>query len=124
MLVSELPELSQRYQHLFAEFNARYFGSTLPNYRVLVVYFIDWVALGYTPAAHPSSGFIDRRGRIIKIRVGSGECFMTSVLVHEMAHAATNGWHGPRWTNEILRLYRAGAPVASWDLPASPSEAR
>ena len=39
----------------------------------------------------------------------------TSTLLHEMAHAATNGGHGVPWKREMIRLLSAGAPLANTD---------
>jgi hypothetical protein len=36
---------------------------------------------------------------------------MPETLLHEMAHAATDGDHGDTWKNEMARLKLLGAPV-------------
>jgi hypothetical protein len=41
---------------------------------------------------------------------------MDETLIHEMAHAATNGEHDQEWLNEMVRLKAAGAPVPDWEL--------
>jgi hypothetical protein len=37
---------------------------------------------------------------------------MVESLIHEMAHAATDGGHGDNWQVEMARPKRLGAPVA------------
>jgi hypothetical protein len=46
---------------------------------------------------------------------------LEGTLIHEMAHAATNGDHSEEWLNEMARLKAAGAPVADWELEGRPS---
>jgi hypothetical protein len=41
---------------------------------------------------------------------------MEETLIHEMAHAATNGNHDEEWLHEMIRLKAAGAPVPDWEL--------
>jgi hypothetical protein len=36
---------------------------------------------------------------------------MPGVLLHEMAHAASDGDHGENWQSEMARLKQLGAPV-------------
>ncbi len=36
---------------------------------------------------------------------------MKTLLLHEMAHAATNTGHGKKWQSEMGRLLQCGAPV-------------
>ena len=40
---------------------------------------------------------------------------MISTLLHEMAHAATNGGHGMPWKRDMIRLRLADAPLANTD---------
>jgi hypothetical protein len=37
-------------------------------------------------------------------------------LIHEMAHAATDGEHGDNWQAEMARLKGLGAPVSKDDI--------
>ena len=61
------------------------------------------------------SGIHLRKRRLIMLRRWDDAPLMTGTLVHEMAHAATNDWHGPRWAAEMERLRQAGAPVQDVD---------
>lgn len=88
-------------QAAFDELNALYFGGRLSHYRVEV-----------GPLPHGSSGRIDRPRRRIRLAPGDE---MRATLLHEMAHAATNGHHGPRFKAEVERLRQLGAPVAEAD---------
>ena len=40
---------------------------------------------------------------------------MQETLIHEMAHAATDGTHEEKWKAEMARLRRQGAPTADVD---------
>ena len=55
---------------------------------------------------------------LIVVLVNSDEVDKLEVaeqLLHEMAHAATNGDHGDEWNNEMRRLKQAGAPVLDFN---------
>jgi hypothetical protein len=41
---------------------------------------------------------------------------MLGMLIHEMAHAATDGNHDETWNNEMKRVRQAGAPVLAFDV--------
>jgi hypothetical protein len=93
-------------QRAFDELNQRYWSGRIPQYKVRVVKRID--------ASEPS-GLIQRRDRTIWIRRDEHQV-MVQYLVHEMCHAATNDYHGPKFQTEIRRLHNLGAPVADEDL--------
>lgn len=121
---SHVPEESATYQQMFNAFNERYFDGRLPDYEIIVVYdILPWEERCGHPIVFPQAlhtiGFIDFASRMIFIRYrphGSGVCTMPAVLVHEMAHAATNGDHGENWRAEMARLKSLGAPVDDADL--------
>ena len=64
----------------------------------------------------PTDGVIDRSHREIRLRVTGPKSHMVHILLHEMAHAATNGFHGIKWTFEMIRLRDLGAPIDTQDL--------
>jgi hypothetical protein len=99
---------------LFEEFNRVYFNGRLPRYRVQIV---DRIIRGF------DAGKITRRKKLIQIRRGSLEK-MAEILLHEMAHAATNERHAKRFQDEMRRLRVAGAPLAESDLHESDGPAR
>ena len=113
------------FQRIFQRFNIRYFAGRLPDYKILVVYDIwywETERLGYPwfdPPACEAGGFIDFAGRQIFIRFlgfHTGGMTMAEYLVHEMAHAATDGDHAVNWQTEMARLKGLGAPVSDNDL--------
>jgi hypothetical protein len=95
-------------QALFHDFNQRYFDGKLPRYRVEVV-----EQLGVLVA-----GQIEKKQRCILLLASALEPLAT--LLHEMAHAATNKFHGTQWQAEMRRLAKAGAPVDPNDLTPDP----
>jgi hypothetical protein len=126
---SEIPEQSALFQDLFHRFNTQYFCGCLPDYQILVVFdawYWEIERCGYAPAFPPAaeaSGFIDFPARRIFIRYlaeHTNDRAMEPWLIHEMAHAATDGDHGDAWQAEMARLKRLGAPVSpdEFDVPA------
>jgi hypothetical protein len=119
---SEIPAQSALFQEMFQTFNRQYFAGRLPDYRILVVYDVwywETERCGYPPFFPPAAeahGFIDFDGRQIFIRFLAGVLTMPQTLIHEMAHAATDGDHGDNWKGEMSRLKLLGAPteVDSW----------
>jgi hypothetical protein len=116
----EIPEQSALFQEMYRTFNNQYFAGRLPEYRVLVVYdvwFWETQRCSYSPVYSPAAeatGFIDFEGRRILVRFRPHfKCggSMPGTLLHEMAHAATDGGHGDTWENEMARLKLLGAPV-------------
>ena len=100
-----MKSLRKRYQAQFEEFNTQYFGGKLPHYRIKVQARIPGWGGGIRV------GKIYRKQRIIML-VPNQEPYMKGHLLHEMAHAATNKNHGPKWIGEMKRLQAAGAPVS------------
>jgi hypothetical protein len=47
---------------------------------------------------------IEPKTRVIRLRISHDPGMMLYTLQHEMAHAASNGWHGPKWQAEMKRL--------------------
>jgi hypothetical protein len=117
----EVPEESQRLQELFDFYNARYFDGRLPLYAVHVVYDVNFWADEYffngLFLEEPSAGYHDAQHRRIFLR--HGEASMEGNLLHEMAHAATNGHHDDPWLGEMRRLEAIGAPICAWELEPS-----
>jgi hypothetical protein len=85
----------------FTQFNEQYFGNQLPTYSIRVVRGMSY------------SGFCFKRKRLIKIKWGQSPEETIGVLLHEMAHAATNIGHGNLWKRKMIRLREAGAPVSA-----------
>ncbi len=115
ILCSEIPQVSKRLQKVFGEFNRKYFAQRLREYQVRVVFDLHIVADEPVYGAHVSTGLIRFEERCIYIRYTDPE-IMVLTLVHETAHAATNGGHGKLWLDEMARLEAAGAPVPEWEL--------
>jgi hypothetical protein len=92
---------------LFEQFNEQYFGGRLPAYKIRVV--THMTRLG-------ESGCCVKTRKLIEIVKGLPNKDATSCLLHEMAHAATNGHHGMPWRKEMIRLRDAGAPLFGPDL--------
>jgi hypothetical protein len=90
----------------FDDLNQRYFKGRLPRYRVRLVSAIPQPSgdIGIT------WGQIDRRRKTITLRRAPA-AELCENLLHEMAHAATNEWHGPKWLAEMKRLQALGAPI-------------
>jgi hypothetical protein len=118
---SALTEQSALFQVLFEDFNRQYFGERLPDYKIRVVYdawYWQTQRCGLPVGSPPLPdilGFIDFEGRQIFVRFHfSLPCGVTMVntLIHEMAHAATDGNHGDNWHAEMARLKALGAPAS------------
>ena len=99
--------LSERFTALFDRLNQGFFAGRLPRYRVSVRSRVPGLDGG---------GIHLRQRRLIVIRRWDDECLMMGTLVHEMAHAASNDWHGPRWRAVMDRLQEAGTPIQEVDL--------
>jgi len=111
ILESELPEMSIRFQKKFDEFNSEYFSMRLPAYTIKVLYDVG----DFHPPVE-SDGIIDRHRKLIRLRVSESESLMVATLLHEMAHAATNGYHEIKWMSEMARLRDLGAPILEFEL--------
>jgi hypothetical protein len=123
LLEAEFPTQSEKLQEMFQAFNVKYFSGRLPEYRILVVFDVAYwqtERLGYLVSEpYAITGFIDFWGRIIVVGVRAGlvpGVTIQGTLLHEMAHAATDGEHGDLWKAEIARLVLLGAPVDEFDL--------
>lgn len=94
-------------EELFARFNSAFFDGRIPAYHIRVQ---------ADPVLSPGGrGYHDRKGRTITLLL-LPRPELDGTLVHEMAHASTNDYHGPRWVNEMRRLFRRGAPLSELDL--------
>jgi hypothetical protein len=69
----------------FQDLNQRYFAGRLPRYQVII-----------SPHLRYATGKIARRSRRIYLQPSFPDV-MLRILLHEMAHAATNDHHGPLW---------------------------
>jgi len=87
--------VTQKFQRLFDQYNRRFFGGRLPPYTVVI-------------SDRFTGGRCDRSHKTIFLnpRSASGK-----LLLHEMAHAATNDRHGKNWQSEMQRLITLGARV-------------
>jgi hypothetical protein len=112
---SEIPRLSQYFDRLYRKFNDEYFAGRLPEYRVRVVFDLHAFANEPMYKGSVSSGLIRFQERCIYLRY-SQTLSLEGTLIHEMAHAATDGDHDNEWLTEMRRLKSAGAPVPDWDL--------
>ncbi len=96
-----------RLEQIFDRYNRRYWRGRLPSYQIIV------------SEKHWGS-CCDRKSRQIYMHPVLFERFdqnaIRRTLLHEMAHAATQGVHGEAWQREMKRLHRRGAPVAPDDL--------
>ena len=91
---------------LFKQFNEEYWGGRLPAYSIRIV--ARMTSLG-------EWGRWLKKRRLIQILRGLSDEDMISTLLHEMAHAATNGGHGMPWKKDMIRLRSARAPLANTD---------
>jgi hypothetical protein len=73
-----------------------------------------WYSI-FVSAGVVSYGLIRFEERRIYLRYTSS-LPMEQTLIHEMAHAATNGDHDRPWLYEMARLKAAGAPVLDCEL--------
>jgi hypothetical protein len=101
--------LEQRYQHLFERFNRKFFADRLPQYRI-IVHFPSYVVDGVPVAGECHKKY--HRIDLTAAPLPAGE----GLLIHEMAHAASNVHHVRRFRAEITRLYKAGAPLMAADV--------
>ena len=115
LLGAELPGVSARLQRLFDDWNAAFFANRLSPYSVRVVFDIHTFADEPVFDYHPSSGLIRFAEQCIYVRYEE-EKYMLGMLIHEMAHAATDGNHDETWNNEMKRLRLADAPVLAFDI--------
>ena len=76
-------------QKLFLRFNKKYFSDRLPNYRVV------------QSDLYGSAGVCRRKEREIHLSDFLRGSALRITLLHEMAHAATNGRHGLLWQGEM-----------------------
>lgn len=96
----------QRIQRLFNRYTKRFWQGKLAGWTV------------DTSGDHPGAfGYCNPNTHRISVRLGTHETDreVKATLVHEMAHAATNGAHGRKWRNELERLTKAGAPTSPLD---------
>ncbi len=114
LLAAEIRPASARFQSLFDYWNDGFFSNRLPRYCVRVVFDIHTFADEPVPEIGACSGLIRFAERCIYIR-HEEERMMQGMLVHEMAHAATNGEHDEPWNAEMRRLSQAGAPALDFD---------
>lgn len=111
---TQLAEWQEQYQRRFEYFNRQYFANALPPYRVTLH---DPLIVPGVPAAMSKyiAGYCDKRRRRILLEAfpfPKGE----GILLHEMAHAATNVYHGPRFRQEMTRLAALAAPLGPINL--------
>jgi hypothetical protein len=72
----------------FSEFNDKYFHGRLPDYHLRTSHRVT--RLG-------ESGICNRKRKLISILRSLEDDDAKSCLLHEMAHAATSGYHGKAW---------------------------
>jgi hypothetical protein len=121
---ADLPGQSALFQEMFDSFNGQYFEGCLPDYKIRVVYDVCYweTQRCRSPSSFPpnayASAFIDYPARQIFIRFLANSSFgltMPPILVHQMAHVATDGGHGENWIAEMIRLRHLGAPMDDCD---------
>src|ERR1700680_4722535 len=86
-------------QNLFDKYNQKYFKGALADYKVI------------QSDRYGGLGMCRRKQREIHIQAGLAGRKLRETLLHEMAHANSNGQHGKSWLAEMYRLARAGAPT-------------
>lgn len=111
---AQLAEWEEQYQRHFEYFNRRYFANRLPPYRVTLH---DPLIVPGVSAAMSKyiAGYCDKKRRRILLEAfpfPKGE----GILLHEMAHVATNVHHGPRFRQEMTRLAALAAPLGPINL--------
>ena len=90
------------------------FNSQLPAYRVSLQ---DPLIVPGVPAelSRYIAGYCDKKHRHIWL-----EAFpypkAEGILLHEMAHVATNTWHGPLFRKEMQRLATMNAPLGPMNI--------
>jgi hypothetical protein len=107
-LGSEFTALSDLFTAFYEEFNLRFFGSRLPDYRVKVMHDIPVPQQPYTAETICKA---EIRPDALLIQYNCWPEDMISRLVHLMAHIQTDCSHGPLWQEELSRLSGAGAPT-------------
>jgi len=113
---AQLAEWEEQYQRHFEYLNRQYFANALPPYRVtlhdpLIVPGISAEMSKYI------AGYCDKKRRRILLEAfpfPKGE----GILLHEMAHIATNVHHGRRFRQEMARLAALAAPLGPINLAA------
>ena len=111
---AQLAEWQEQYQRHFEYLNRRYFANALPPYRVTLH---DPLIVPGIPAEMSKyiAGYCDKKRRRILLEAfpfPKGE----GILLHEMAHIATNVHHGPRFRQEMARLAALAAPLGPINL--------
>jgi SprT-like family protein len=87
-------------QHLFNQFNREFFDGALSGYRVVVC---DLHERGLWAGEH------SRKEQTIYIHSKLEGRALDRTLLHEMAHANSNDYHGAKWLQEMDRLAQLGA---------------
>ncbi len=110
----EIEKWEHQYQELFAIFNRLYFSDRLPFYRVSLHEGLDVPGIPPDMSKHVA-GYCDKKGHRIDLEAfpfPKGQ----SILLHEMAHVASNVHHGPKFCQEMERLAAAGAPIGKLNI--------
>jgi hypothetical protein len=118
VLAADILSLSARFTEAFAQFNSQYFSDRLPVYEVRVVFDLHIVANEPIEMGSVSSGLIRYDERCIYLRYTQDEP-MISILLHEMAHAATQSGHDRACINEMKRLKAASASILDCEIAES-----
>jgi hypothetical protein len=97
---------NRRLADLFRRYNRRFFNGRLR----------EWIVTS-TGKFHGHYGQADLRHKVLFVQIPahSTDEGVRATLIHEMAHAATNGAHGRLWRTEMQRLHVAGAPTEPLD---------
>src|SRR5262249_17419265 len=103
------------WDRVFDEFNSTYFEGKLPTYRIKISGRIN------RRDSVGANGYINRKSRTIYLQRDDNRN-MRHALLHEMAHVATNDYHGKKFRNEMLRLAEDGAPIPEWELTEKGSQ--
>jgi hypothetical protein len=84
-------------QRLFERLNKKYFGSTLPEYRIVACE-PTTIDSGFTAGKH------ERRQLTIYLSDELRGTALRRILLHEMAHANSNDYHSGKWKEEMRRI--------------------
>lgn len=111
---AQLTDWASQYRQHFEWLNQRYFNNQLPAYRVSLQ---DPLIVPGVPVelSRYIAGYCDKKRRHIWL-----EAFpypqAEGILMHEMAHIASNTWHGPLFRQEMRRLAALDAPLGSMNM--------
>jgi hypothetical protein len=96
---------------IFVEFNTRYFDGRLRRVKT------RWTDNSEGNLKNKSSGCYSPRLRTIFMdrKLRGDQRAVESMMIHEMAHIGTDGFHGKRFVTKLKTLLEKGAPINADD---------